>query len=417
MSSRVRFTGTRPAARRLSPMACGYGARTLRTIWRRITCRCPRPSWPGFGGCTTRCQTWSVRTSHRFSTRSASGSDGRRSSRGTRSRSCAHSHGLFRLVQSSWQGPGRNGLLAPGGRRHASLAGTRSTVLSTVAIRDGSGQAVSSLCRRLAGASRPSVLRGRLSSSAATASRCSRMWRAGTGALGEVLPRQAVRVLAGAALPGAGRVAEVDRDTLGKGECLVRGRFIGGRSRNAQPPDSPPAAGLDRAAVSRRAARLPRRGRGDPGPLGEDLHPRLEAAGAGGGREACRGDPLLRRRGDPGRPRARAAASVSSRTPSGLPVGAGHGRVAEVPTARHDGVRLPPARSCRGAHAGGMTMSSTAKSVAVLTGMYAAEAEYLGAGALGRLRSVCSPPSLRRMSSCIKQILCPMEALGVGTRA
>lgn len=45
------------------------------------------------------------------------------------------------------------------------------------------------------------------------------------GALGEVLPQQAVGVFVGAALPGAGGVAEVDRDVGGDGEGLVGGHF------------------------------------------------------------------------------------------------------------------------------------------------------------------------------------------------
>jgi alkanesulfonate monooxygenase SsuD/methylene tetrahydromethanopterin reductase-like flavin-dependent oxidoreductase (luciferase family) len=41
------------------------------------------------------------------------------------------------------------------------------------------------------------------------------------GALGEVLPQQAVGVLVRAALPGTGWVAEVDRDVSGNGECAM----------------------------------------------------------------------------------------------------------------------------------------------------------------------------------------------------
>jgi hypothetical protein len=41
------------------------------------------------------------------------------------------------------------------------------------------------------------------------------------GALGEVLPQQAVGVLVGAALPRAGRVAEMDRDVRGEGELVA----------------------------------------------------------------------------------------------------------------------------------------------------------------------------------------------------
>ena len=51
--------------------------------------------------------------------------------------------------------------------------------------------------------------------------------------------------------------------------------------------------GLDRLGVPRGAARLPRRGRGDPGLLGKDLDPRRPAPRAGGRCEACRGDPFL----------------------------------------------------------------------------------------------------------------------------
>lgn len=67
------------------------------------------------------------------------------------------------------------------------------------------------LCRRSAGVSQPSVLCGRPLSSAATALRCSRLWADRPVALGEVLPEPAVEVLVGAALPGTGRGAEVDR--------------------------------------------------------------------------------------------------------------------------------------------------------------------------------------------------------------
>jgi len=41
------------------------------------------------------------------------------------------------------------------------------------------------------------------------------------GALGEVLAEEAVGVFVGAALPGAGRVAEVDGDVGGDGERAV----------------------------------------------------------------------------------------------------------------------------------------------------------------------------------------------------
>lgn len=77
-----------------SSLACGYGARTLRTIWRRITCHCPRPSLPACGGCTTRCRTWSVLTLRRSSTSSSRDSDGRRWTRGTPGRFCVHDHEL-----------------------------------------------------------------------------------------------------------------------------------------------------------------------------------------------------------------------------------------------------------------------------------------------------------------------------------
>lgn len=41
------------------------------------------------------------------------------------------------------------------------------------------------------------------------------------GSFREVLPQQAVGVFVGAALPGACRVAEVDRDVRGDGEAVV----------------------------------------------------------------------------------------------------------------------------------------------------------------------------------------------------
>src|SRR5215208_7729412 len=45
------------------------------------------------------------------------------------------------------------------------------------------------------------------------------------GALGEVLTQQSVGVLVAAALPGAGRVAEVDRDVGGHAERAVGGHL------------------------------------------------------------------------------------------------------------------------------------------------------------------------------------------------
>lgn len=74
---------------------------------------------------------------------------------------------------------------------------------------------MSSSDRRSAGVSQPSVLRGR---------------RLGgvpgqVGALREVLPQQAVRVLVGAALPGAGGIAEVDRDVGGDSGRAVSGHL------------------------------------------------------------------------------------------------------------------------------------------------------------------------------------------------
>ena len=77
------------------------------------------------------------------------------------------------------------------------------------------------------------------------------------------------------------------------------------RTGRTRPPRLRPR--LDRPAVPGRAARLARRGRGHPGLLGEDLHPRHQAPRAGGRREARRGDPLLRCRRHPRRARAQAA--------------------------------------------------------------------------------------------------------------
>ena len=66
--------------------------------------------------------------------------------------------------------------------------------------------------RASAGVFQPRVLRGRLLSAAATASISSALQRDEVGALGEVLAQQPVGVLVRAALPGAVRVGEVDRD-------------------------------------------------------------------------------------------------------------------------------------------------------------------------------------------------------------
>ena len=66
------------------------------------------------------------------------------------------------------------------------------------------------LSRASAGVSQPRVLRGRLLSAAATASRSVGVCFVEVGAVGEVLAEEAVGVLVGAALPGTLGVAEVD---------------------------------------------------------------------------------------------------------------------------------------------------------------------------------------------------------------
>jgi hypothetical protein len=90
--------------------------------------------------------------------------------------------------------------------------------LGFVATRGRVDQAVSSLCRRSAGVSQSSVLRGRPFSSAATVSRWSRAWAERSVPFLEVLPEQAIGVFVRASLPGAGWVAEVDRHVGGEAE-------------------------------------------------------------------------------------------------------------------------------------------------------------------------------------------------------
>lgn len=64
-----------------------------------------------------------------------------------------------------------------------------------------------------------------------------------------------------------------------------------------------------------------------------------------------------------------------------------------------------------------MTMASSTDSVTVLTGMYAAEAEYLAAGGPDEASFDLLAPFFRRMSCCTRRTACPTAARGADTTA